>query len=111
QPASPPANLPLPESQWTVPLSSFSGLFAGGFNEFNLSTQYNYAAKHNTMGFFTDSNGGNDATPANALSKQSAPLQQLPLDLASGNVADYVWVTPNQYNDMHTTLAAGFQGL
>jgi hypothetical protein len=96
---------------WSVPLVSFNGVFASGFNEFNLSTQYNYAAKHNPMVFFTDSNGGNNATPANPLSKQYAPLQQLPLDLASGNVADYTWITPNQFNDMHTTLSAGFQGL
>jgi hypothetical protein len=104
-------NLPLAPGLWTVPLVSINGVFASGFNEFNLSTQYNYAAKHNPMVFFTDSNGGNDATPANPLSKQYAPLQQLPLDLASGNLADYIWITPNQYNDMHTTLSAGFQGL
>jgi hypothetical protein len=61
--------------------------------------------------FFTDSNGGNDATAANLLSKQYAPLQQLALDLASGDVADYSWITPNQYNDMHTALTNGFQGL
>jgi phosphatidylinositol-3-phosphatase len=104
-------NLPLAESLWTVPLASFQGNFASGFNQFNLTTQYNYAAKHNPMVFFTDSNGGNDQTPANPLSKQYAPLQQLPLDLASGNVADYNWITPNQYNDMHTALTNGFQGL
>ena len=32
-------------------------------------------------------------------------------DLANNRVADYNWITPNQYNDMHTTLTAGFQGL
>jgi len=104
-------NMPLPESQWTVPLKNSSGVFASGANEFNSAAQYNYAAKHNPMVFFTDTNGGNDATPANPLSKQYAPLQQLPIDLASGDIADYVWITPNQFNDMHTTLSAGFQGL
>jgi hypothetical protein len=104
-------NLPLALNLWTVPLASFQGNFASGFNQFNLTTQYNYAAKHNPMVFFTDSNGGNDTTPANPLSKQYAPLQQLALDLASDDVADYNWITPNQYNDMHTALTNGFEGL
>ena len=48
-------NVPLPKDQWTVPLTSFSGNFAAGFfNDFNLSTQFNYAAKHNPMVFFTE---------------------------------------------------------
>jgi hypothetical protein len=105
-------NVPLPRDQWTVPLKSFSGVFApGNFNQFNGSAQFNYAAKHNPQVFFTDSNGGNDATPANLLSTQYAPLQQLFTDLANDTMADYNWITPNQYNDMHTALAAGYKGL
>ena len=104
-------NTPLPEDEWTVPLTSFSGLFASGVNQFNGSAQYNYAAKHNPMVFFTDTNGGNDATPANLLSKQYAPLQQLFADLDNDTVADYNWITPNQYNDMHTGLTGGYKGL
>jgi hypothetical protein len=38
-------------------------------------------------------------------------LQQLLSDLENDTVADYNWVTPNQYNDMHTTLSAGYKGL
>src|SRR5262249_9549704 len=53
-------NVVLPKNQWTVPLTSFSGNFASGVNQFNGSTQFNYAAKHNPQVFFTDSNGGND---------------------------------------------------
>jgi phosphatidylinositol-3-phosphatase len=105
-------NAPLPQNEWTVPLASFSGNFApGSFNAYNGSTQYNYAAKHNPMVFFTDSNGGNDSTSANPLSKQYAPLQQLAIDLANGSVADYNWITPDQYNDMHTALRGGYKGL
>ena len=104
-------NVPLSADQWTVPLTSFSGFFASGLNDYNGSNQFNYAAKHNPMLFFTDTNGGNDATPANPLSSHYAPLQQFADDLASNNVADYVWITPNQYNDMHTALAAGYKGL
>lgn len=104
-------NTPLPEDQWTVPLTSFSGFFGSGLNAFNGSSQYNYATKHNPQVFFSDTNGGNDSTPANPLSKQYAPLQQFFTDLANNSVADYNWITPNQYNDMHTALAAGYKGL
>ncbi|MBO0727169.1 MAG: hypothetical protein J2P52_16305, partial [Blastocatellia bacterium] len=105
-------NVPLPQELWTVPLASFSGVFApGSLNAYNFANQYNYAAKHNPMVFFTDTNGGNNATPSNPLSKQYAPLQQLASDLDNDSVADYNWITPNQYNDMHTTLSAGYQGL
>jgi hypothetical protein len=104
-------NVPLPRNQWTVPLASFSGHFAAGVNAYNGSNQYNYAAKHNPMVFFTDTNGGNDPTPSNPLSQQYAPLQQLAIDLANNTVADYNWISPNQYNDMHTALTGGYKGL
>src|SRR6516165_629119 len=104
-------NVVLPKNQWTVPLTSLSGNFASGVNQFNGSTQFNYAAKHNPQVFFTDSNGGDDPTPANPLSHNYAPLQQLFVDLANNSVADYNWITPNQFNDMHTALKGGFLGL
>ena len=105
-------NVPLPQNQWTVPLSSFSGAFASGHvNAFNGSNFYNYAAKHNPMVFFTDTNGGDNTTPNNPLSTHYAPLQQLTTDLANNTVADYNWITPDQYNDMHTALPGGYQGL
>jgi len=105
-------NVPLPKEQWTVPLKSLSGNFAAGFvNDFNQRTQLNYAAKHNPMVYFTDTNGGNDTTSANPLSSQYAPLQQLFLDLANDDVAEYNWITPNQFNDMHSGLTGGYKGL
>jgi hypothetical protein len=105
-------NVPLPPDQWTVPLKSIGGTFAPGFvNAFNGSNQFNYAAKHNPMVYFTDTNGGNDLTTSNPLSSQYAPLQQFFTDLANGTVADYNWITPNQFNDMHTTLIGGYKGL
>src|SRR6516165_9657612 len=104
-------NVVLSENQWTVPLDSFSGNFASGENQFNGSTQFNYAAKHNPQVFFTDSNGGDDTTPSNPLSHNYAPLQQLFVDLANNSVADYNWITPNQFNDMHTALSGSFLGL
>src|ERR1700686_2160728 len=43
-------NVPLPQDQWTVPLTSFSGIFGNNtFNDYNGANQYNYAAKHNPM--------------------------------------------------------------
>lgn len=104
-------NVVLPRNQWTVPLTSFSGNFASGVNQFNGSTQFNYAVKHNPQAFFTDSNGGNDPSTANPLRFAYAPLQQLFVDLANNTVADYSWITPNQFNDQHTALKGGFQGL
>jgi phosphatidylinositol-3-phosphatase len=105
-------NVVLAQFDWFVPINSFSGVFAPGTsNAYNGSNQYNYAAKHNPMVFFTDTNGGNNATPSNPLSSHYAPLQQLATDLANGTVADYNWITPDQYNDMHTALSAGYKGL
>jgi hypothetical protein len=80
-------------------------------NQFYGTNQYNYAAKHNPQVYFTDSNGGNDLTPANPLSSQYAPLQQFFTDLANNTVADYNWITPNQFNDMHTALSTPYKGL
>ena len=40
-----------------------------------------------------------------------APLQQLQTGLANNTVANYNWITPNQYNDMHSTLSGGYKGL
>lgn len=103
---------PLARPLWTVPLTSFSGFFAPGFvNAYNGSNQFNYAAKHNPQVFFPDTNGGNNATPSNPLSTHYAPLQQLAIDLANNDVADYTWITPDQYNDMHTALKNGYKGL
>jgi phosphatidylinositol-3-phosphatase len=105
-------NVPLPRNLWTVPISSFSGIFAPGYlNDYNGSSQYNYAAKHNPMVFFTDTNGGNNPNPGNPSARYYAPLQQLKTDLDNDAVADYNWITPNQYNDMHTAITGGYKGL
>jgi len=104
-------NVVRPQNQWTVPLRRFSGTFVSGTNQFNASNQFDYAPKHNPQVYFTDSNGGNDPTPANPLSHNYAPLQQLFTDLANNTVAAYNWITPNQHNDQHTTLTGGFKGL
>jgi hypothetical protein len=106
-------NLPVPEDQWTVPLVSLSGQFGPGdyLNAYNNSIQYNYACKHNPMVFFTDTNGGDNLTTSNPLSRHYAPLQQLAFDLGNNSVADYNWITPDQYNEMHSSLNPTFAGL
>lgn len=96
------------QSQWTVPLNSFSGTSASYTNAYNGSSQYDYASKHNPQLFFTDTNGGNDPTSANSEVGHYAPLQQLATDLTNNTVAKYNWITPDQFNDMHTTLTGGF---
>jgi phosphatidylinositol-3-phosphatase len=100
------SNVPRASSLWTVPLTSHSGKFtvAGALNAYNYSTQYNYAAKHDPMVFFKDTAGPCPAT----LSTQYPPLQQLALDLQNDAVADYNWITPDQYNDQHSALSAGY---
>ena len=90
----------------TSPLVSASG--TGGTrngntvttNPYNGTLQYNYAAKHNPMAFFTDSNT-NPAT--------SRTFSQLQTDIANNTYAAYNWITPDQYNDMHSALTGGFK--
>jgi len=102
-------NTPLPASSWTVPLFSKSGVYAApGGNASDYSNQYNYATKHNPMAFFADTNGGCNTSTSNPLRLNYPPLQQLALDLANNAVADYNWITPDQYNDQHSTLANGY---
>jgi hypothetical protein len=97
-------NVPLPMGSWMFPLTSHGGNFTSGLNEYNFSTQYNYAAKHNPQIFFRDTNGGCPATASTLY----PPLQQLALDLQANTVADYNWITPDQYNDQHSALSAGY---
>jgi hypothetical protein len=91
----------LPPSQWTVPLSSTSGTRSDG-------TQWNYAPKHNPDVFF-DYNIG--ATAANGFTPNpndpfgiahNQPLEQFYQDLLTGNVGKFNYITPDQFNDMHS---------
>ena len=66
-------------------------------NPYNGTLQYNYAVKHNPQAFFADSANLNIKTFA-----------QLTTDLANNTYAQYNWITPDQYNDMHSALSGGF---
>ncbi|HEY2826469.1 MAG TPA: alkaline phosphatase family protein [Pirellulales bacterium] len=100
----------LPQSQWTVPLSNISGTMPSGAtaNPYNGSRQYNYGPKHNPAVYFTDTSGGNNSTTSNSQISHYAPLQQLQTDLTNNNVAQFNWITPDMFNDMHTALSSGF---
>jgi hypothetical protein len=101
-------NVVAPRKERTVPLISFSGTSTDYVNPYNNSHQYNFATKHDGQLFFTATNGGDDRTHANRETKYYAPLQQLQRDLENDTVARYNLITPNQYNDMHSGLNAGF---
>jgi phosphatidylinositol-3-phosphatase len=90
----------------TSPLVSASG--TGGVapngvtvttNPYNGSNQYNFAVKHNPSAFFTDSN----TAPGS-----SKTFTQLQTDIANNTYARYNWITPDQYNEMHSSLTGGF---
>jgi len=99
-------------SQWTVPTSSFSGTSAGYTNAYNGSNQYNFAVKHVGQLFFTATNGGTSTapnfSPSNPEAQHYAPLQQLQKDLKNNTLAKYSQITPDQFNDMHSSLNADF---
>ncbi|HWZ94667.1 MAG TPA: alkaline phosphatase family protein [Opitutaceae bacterium] len=101
-----------PRAQWTVPLKSFSGTSASYANPYNGSSQYNFACKHDGELFFTATNGGTttagDYSTSNPEVPHYLPLQALESDLDCNNVASFNVISPDQYNDMHTGLAAGF---
>jgi len=97
-----------PQNQWTVPLLSFSGTSAAYTNPYNGSHQYNFATKHDGQLFFTATNGGNDLTPSNPEAQYYAPLQQLQTDLTNNTVARYNLITPDQYDEMHSSLNTNF---
>lgn len=101
----------LPQNQWTSPINNRSGTYTTVANAYNGSKQFDYAVKHNPPAFFTNTNGGNNSTPSNPAAAFYAPLQQLPIDLNNNAVAQYNWISPNQFNDMHTALAGGYKGL
>ena len=79
------------------PTHSASGTSTTVINPYYGTGQYNYAVKHNPMAFFND-------TP----NQNVSALTQLTADLNNNTVGRYNWITPNQYNDAHSTLSAGF---
>ena len=79
------------------PIHSASGTSTTFINPYYGTGQYNYAVKHNPMAFFPDTQLQN-----------VYPLAQLFDDLNNNTVGRYNWITPNQYNDAHSSLNGGF---
>ncbi len=79
------------------PTNSASGTSATVINPYYGTGQYNYAVKHNPMAFFTDTYNQNVYELTNLFN-----------DLTNNTVGRYNWITPNQYNDAHSTLSGGF---
>ena len=62
-----------------------------------------YAQKHNPFMYFSDIN-----YPGSPRLQNIVPLENnLKTDLASGNVANFVWISPNQCHDMHGISPSG----
>ena len=72
---------------------SAAGTRPSGTNIYNGSQQYDYAVKHNPMQFFTDTQNQN-----------VYPLAQFWTDLTNNAIGRYNWITPDQYNEMHSYL-------
>jgi hypothetical protein len=70
----------------------------GPVNPYNKSTQYSYAVKHNPMAFFSDTD-----------TRNVYPLAQFFTDLNNDAVGQYNWITPDQYNEAHSSLTGGFE--
>lgn len=100
-----------PQSQWTVPLKSFSGTSPAYTNAYYGAHQYNFATKHDGSLFFSATNGSTTTPnfdPSNPEAQHYAPLQQFQTDLDNNNLAPYSLITPNQFNDMHSSLNTDF---
>ena len=84
--------------EYTIsPTISVIGASTIATNAYNHTAQYFYAAKHNPMGFFTDTQYQN-----------YFPLTNLFADLTNNSVGRYNWITPDMYNDQHSSLNNGF---
>ncbi len=69
-----------------------------------------YAVKHDPFAYFIDINGWNGTTfvPPPRCAEHIVDYSQLAVDLASGSLPDYVFITPDLMHDMHDgTVAEG----
>ena len=98
----------------SVPTISATGaLPLGVTNPYNGSNQFNFSPKHDGALFFTATNGGTLSGPGpadgtNTEAQFYAPLAQLATDLTNNTVAKYTLISPDNFNDMHSGLTAGY---
>ncbi len=91
-----------------IPTVSKSGTSTTVTNPYYGTNQYNYAAKHNPMAFFTDTATQNVATFDTLRSDIAADTVSVSNPTATNNFGKYNWITPNQFNDMHSGLSTNF---
>jgi hypothetical protein len=95
------AAIPWRNFQEDVQYSSSAIISASGsgaaVNPYNGSTDYLYAVKHNPTAFFSDTETQN-----------VYPLTVFLNQLTNNQVGRYNWITPDEYNEMHTALPSGF---
>lgn len=93
------AGIPWRNFQEDVQYSSSPIISASGsgvpVNPYNGSTDYLYAVKHNPMAFFSDTETQNVYALTNFLHQ-----------LTNNQVGRYNWITPDEYNEMHTPLSS-----
>jgi len=61
----------------------------------------NYSPKHNPFVFFQDVSGNPPSSNNAYCQRHIRPLSELESDLATGNIANYTFVSPNLMNNMH----------
>jgi phosphatidylinositol-3-phosphatase len=68
-----------------------------------LTGKYPYEPKHDPFVYFNDINGwdGSAYQPSARCTSHVVDYSQFDADLASGNLAKYVFITPNMVDDMH----------
>jgi hypothetical protein len=98
------AHLPWKDYQEDVEISGKGPQFSahgtlpnGGTNPFNGTHLFDYACKHNPLCFFADT-----------ATRNVYPIGQLAKDLADNTVGRYNWITPDQFNEMHSPLPDGY---
>lgn len=91
-------------------LVSKSGTSTTVTNPYYGTGQYNYAAKHNPMAFFNDTATQNVNTFDQLRANIAADTVSVTNPTATNNFGQYNWITPNQYNDMHSSLTGTYKG-
>ena len=61
----------------------------------------NYAPKHNPFVYFQDVSGNPPSSTSIYCKTHIRPLAELQKDLQTGNIANYIFITPNLQHDMH----------
>src|SRR5258706_15095782 len=61
----------------------------------------NYTPKHNPFVYFQNVSGNPPSSNNFSCQTHIRPLTELQNDLATGNLANYIFITPNMQHDMH----------